>query len=92
MRNRRGLNADLATRDPAAAEQPGSSCCNTVISKRFIYLHLILVQIENRPFCFVLHNFHLYLSYDNVFSVHKHLMLNSNTQRHRLIYFPFKNL
>lgn len=41
---------------------------------------------------FVLHNFHLYLTYDNVFSVHKHLTLNSNTQRHWLIYFPFKIL
>lgn len=37
----------------------------------------------------VLHNFHVYLIYDNVFSVHKHLTLNSDTQRHWLNYCPF---
>lgn len=53
-------------------------------------LPLLLVQTDLPPIkksnktqnthFFVLHKFHVYLVYDKVFSVHKHLTLNSNTQ------------
>lgn len=54
------------------------------------FQNLIELRIKGGVCFFVLHNVHVYFIYDNVFSVHKHLTLNSNTQRHRLNYCPFQ--